>query len=217
MLLAKIKEALSGLYEEIQETQEAPAADDAVAVEAEAPVVEADAEEETAAVDTAPAAADASEEAQAKETAPEQEDAKPEEAEEPQAPPGPKETDYKAKGYHLDVDLPPEKIPEAAEILLRENFFIESITGVDWIDDEQLEAVYDFNHFNELCRVVIRTRTDRNNPEIPTISNIYQGANWHERETHDFFGIKFIGHPNLEPLLLPEDADFHPLLKDFKA
>ena len=217
MLLAKIKEALSSLYEDIQETQEAPAADDAVVVEAEATVVEAAAEEETAAIDTAPVAADAAEEAQAKETAPEQEDAEPEEAEEPQALPGPKETDYKAKGYHLDVDLPPEKIPEAAEILLRENFFIESITGVDWIDDEQLEAVYDFNHFNELCRVVIRTRTDRDNPAIPTISHIYQGANWHERETHDFFGIKFTGHPNLEPLLLPEDADFHPLLKDFKA
>jgi len=80
-----------------------------------------------------------------------------------------------------------------------------------------LEVVYDFNHFAELCRVVIRSRLDRNNPEIPTISNIYQGANWHERETHDFFGIIFSGHPNLEPLLLPEDADFHPLLKDFKA
>ena len=203
MLLAKIKEALSSLYENIQETEETPDADAAAAVEAE---------------DTA--VASAAEEVQAEETAPEQEESKPEEVaepEEPAPPPGPKETDYKAKGYHLDVDLPPEKLPEAAEILLREDFFIESITGVDWIDDEQLEAVYDFNHFDELCRVVIRARTDRNNPEIPTISHIYQGANWHERETHDFFGIKFTGHPNLEPLLLPEDADFHPLLKDFKA
>ena len=206
MLLAKIKEALSSLYEDIQETQEVPEA-----VEAEAA-----ADVDTAASDAAPAAADAAEEVQDEE-APEQEDAKVEEAEEPQAPPGPKETDYKTKGYHLDVDLPPEKIPEAAEILLRENFFIESITGVDWIDEQQLEAVYDFNHFDELCRVVLRTRTDRDNPAIPTISHIYQGANWHERETHDFFGIKFTGHPNLEPLLLPEDADFHPLLKDFKA
>ena len=215
MLLAKIKEALSSLYEDIQEAQEVSAAADVTAVEAEAAAETATEEVDTAAADAA--TVDTAEEVQAEEAAPEQEDSKPEEAEEPQAPPGPKETDYKAKGYHLDVDLPPEKIPEAAEILLRENFFIESITGVDWIDDEQLEAVYDFNHFNELCRVVIRTRTDRNNPEIPTISNIYQGANWHERETHDFFGIKFIGHPNLEPLLLPEDADFHPLLKDFKA
>ena len=130
MLLEKIKEALSSLYEDIQETQEVPDATDA------------------AAVDTA--AADTAEEVQAEETAPEQEDSKPEEAEEPEEPalpPGPRETDYKAKGYHLDVDLPPEKIPEAAEILLRENFFIESITGVDWIDDGQLESVYDFNHF----------------------------------------------------------------------
>jgi NADH-quinone oxidoreductase subunit C len=200
MLLAKIKEALSSLYEDIQETEEVPDTADAAAAE--------------------DAATDGAEEVQAEETASEQEDSKVEEAEEPEEPappPGPKETDYMAKGYHLDVELPPEKIPEAAEILLRESFFIESITGVDWIDDEQLESVYDFSHFDELCRVVIRTRTDRNNPAIPTISHIYQGANWHERETHDFFGIKFIDHPNLEPLLLPEDADFHPLLKDFKA
>jgi NADH-quinone oxidoreductase subunit C len=195
MLLARIKEALSSLYEDIQETQEVPEA-----VEAEVATEEVAADAETAAADAAPA-----------------EDAQAEEAEEPKAPPGPKETDYKVKGYHLDVELPPEKIPEAAEILTRENFFIESITGVDWIDEQQLEVVYDFNHFDELCRVVIRSRTDRNNPEIPTISHIYQGANWHERETHDFFGIKFIGHPDLSPLLLPEDADFHPLLKDFKA
>lgn len=200
MLLAKIKEALSSLYEDIQETQEVPDAAAAAAVEAEVATEEAAADAETAGADAAPA-----------------EDAQAEEAEEPKAPPGPKETDYKAKGYHLDVELPPEKIPEAAEILTRENFFIESITGVDWIDEQQLEVVYDFNHFDELCRVVIRSRTDRNNPEIPTISHIYQGANWHERETHDFFGIKFIGHPDLSPLLLPEDADFHPLLKDFKA
>jgi NADH-quinone oxidoreductase subunit C len=115
------------------------------------------------------------------------------------------------------VELPPDKMVAAAEILNGENFFLEAVTGVDWIDDKQLEAVYDFNHFDELCRVVVRVRLDRSNPEIPTISHIFEGANWHERETHDFFGIVFTGHPNLEPLLLPEDADFHPLLKDFKV
>ncbi len=220
MLLARIKEALSSLYEDIQETQEVPDAAEPEVMAEEATAVAADdtadavvAEEvETGAVDTVPA-----EESQVEEASPEQEEVKAEEAEEPAPPPGPQETDYKAKGYHLDVELPPEKISQAAEILSRENFFIESITGVDWIDEQQLEVVYDFNHFDELCRVVIRSRTDRNNPEIPTISHIYQGANWHERETHDFFGIKFIGHPDLSPLLLPEDADFHPLLKDFKA
>ncbi len=200
MLLAKIKEALSSLYEDIQEPHpEEPAIEEAApeaAPEAEtAPAPEAEPEEGGAAQDA---------EAETEEP-------------DPAPPPGPKEMDYKAKGFHLDVALEPEKVVAAAEILNRENFFIEAITGVDWIDEQQLEVVYDFNHFAELCRVVIRARLDRSNPEIPTISHIYQGANWHERETHDFFGIIFTGHPNLEPLLLPEDADFHPLLKDFKA
>ena len=200
MLLAKIKEALSSLYDDIQEPPESP--ENSEAEEATEGVVVPS--EETAHAD----------EAQAEEAAAVAAEEPSTEAAPPQ---GPRETDYNAKGYHLDVDLPPEKIPAAAEILSNEGFFIESIAGVDWIDDQQLESVYDFNHFDELCRVVLRTRTDRNNPEIPTISHIYQGANWHERETHDFFGIKYIGHPCLEPLLLPEDADFHPLLKDFKA
>jgi len=195
MLLAKIKEARNSLYDDIPKTPEAPEA----------------AEPEVAAAEAAPEAPAA--EASGEEGA----EAPAEAAAEEPPPPGPRETDYKAKGYHLDVALPPEKVTAAAEILNRENFFIEAITGVDWIDEQQLEAVYDFNHFVELCRVVVRCRVDRGNPEIPTISHIYQGANWHERETHDFFGIKFSGHPNLEPLLLPEDADFHPLLKDFKA
>ena len=84
------------------------------------------------------------------------------------------------------------------------------------LPEDALEAVYDFNHYGALCRVTIRTRLPRSKPEVPTISQIYPGANWHERETHDFFGINFVGHPYLVPLLLPEDADFHPLLKDFR-
>jgi NADH-quinone oxidoreductase subunit C len=84
--------------------------------------------------------------------------------------------------------------------------------------EDPLEVVYDYTITSgELCRVVVRCKMPRSNPEVPTISSICSGANWHERETHDFFGIKFTGHPDLSPLLLPEDADFHPLLKDFEA
>lgn len=81
----------------------------------------------------------------------------------------------------------------------------------------QMEVVYDYSHTDALCRVVVRARIPRDTPQLPTISAVFSGANWHERETHDFFGIKFTGHPDLSPLLLPEDADFHPLRKDFKA
>ena len=128
------------------------------------------------------------------------------------------ERDYAVHGYHLDAQVAPDQLLEAVTILDKAKFFIESITGVDWIKENQMEIIYDFSRYDfDLCRVVIRTRVDRQKPAVPTITGIYAGANWHERETHDFFGIKFIGHPHLVPLLLPEDADFHPLLKDFKA
>lgn len=125
--------------------------------------------------------------------------------------------DYAKKGFHLDLKVAPQDIPTIAKILIDHKFFLEAITGVDWIKEKQIEIVYDFNFWEELCRVVIRTNTDRAAAEVPTISDIYQGANWHERETHDFFGVTFTGHPDLSPLLLEDDADYHPLLKDFKA
>ncbi len=126
--------------------------------------------------------------------------------------------DYNAHGYHLDAQVAADQLLAAVEIIDQAGFFIESITGVDWIKENQLEVIYDFSRYDfDICRVVIRTRVPRDQPVVPTITSIYAGANWHERETHDFFGIKFAGHPHLIPLLLPEDADFHPLLKDFKA
>ena len=127
------------------------------------------------------------------------------------------EQDYAKRGYHFDIQVDPDQLVEAVAIIDGHDFFLESITGVDWIEEEQLEVTYDFSRYDfDLCRVVIRTRTPRDKPVVPTITPIYSGANWHEREAHDFFGINFIGHPNLIPLLLCEEADFHPLLKDFK-
>ena len=123
---------------------------------------------------------------------------------------------YAARGYHLDVFCAPDQVVAAAELLDGAGFSLEAVTGVDWIKEEQMEVVYDYTiTAGRLCRVAVRTRIPRSAPEVPTISHICPGANWHERETHDFFGIKFTGHPYLVPILLPEDADFHPLLKDF--
>jgi NADH-quinone oxidoreductase subunit C len=155
------------------------------------------------------------------ETAPSSESAEPEESEKKEDAPrqnGIIEKDYAVHGYHLDAQVDPDQLFVAVKIIDELDFFIESITGVDWIKDDQMEIIYDFSRYDfDLCRVVIRTRVPRDKPIVPTITPIYAGANWHERETHDFFGITFEGHPHLIPLLLPEDADFHPLLKDFKA
>jgi NADH-quinone oxidoreductase subunit C len=124
-------------------------------------------------------------------------------------------TDFTLKGYHADATVTPDQVVSAASRMDQEGFALDSITGVDWMAQNQMELVYDFFHPHKSLRAVVRTRVPRETPELPTISAVFPGANWHERETHDFFGIKFSGHPDLSPFLLPEDADYHPLRKDF--
>ena len=134
----------------------------------------------------------------------------------PTPPPSPVQVvDAKAKGYHLDVTVVPDQVVAAAEIARRYGFAMDAVTGVDWMAAGQMELVYDFFHPASVLHLVVRTRVPRDKAELPTIQGVFAGANWHERETHDFFGIKFLGHPDLSPLLLPEDADYHPLRKDF--
>ena len=52
-------------------------------------------------------------------------------------------------------------------------------------------------------------------PEIPTVTDLWLGANWMERETFDFYGVKFIGHPNLKRILNMDEMDYHPLRKEY--
>ncbi|HOW69539.1 MAG TPA: NADH-quinone oxidoreductase subunit C [Phycisphaerae bacterium] len=123
--------------------------------------------------------------------------------------------DYAERGVHLDASVAPDQVVAVAGELDKSGFAIDTITGVDWLAEGQMEVVYDFFHPTQRLRVAVRTRVPREHPEVPTISTVFPGANWHERETHDFFGIRFAGHPDLTPFLLPEDATYHPLRKDF--
>jgi NADH-quinone oxidoreductase subunit C len=124
---------------------------------------------------------------------------------------------FEEKGLHLEVTVEPANVVAAAEIMDRHGFAIDAVTGMDWPTQGLLEVIYDFLHFENGMRVAFRSRIARNDPKIATISKVFPGADWHERETHDFFGIAFVGHRDLSPFMLPDDATYHPLLKDFKA
>ena len=63
--------------------------------------------------------------------------------------------------------------------------------------------------------LLLRTRVPAADPTLPTLTGVFAGAAWHERETYEMFGIEFPGHPRLVPLLLPDDFEGHPLRKDF--
>lgn len=125
-------------------------------------------------------------------------------------------TDAARHGSHLDVLCRPDQVVAVARVLDQDGYFLEAISGVDWLDKGQFEVIYDYNRLGgEHCRVTVRALVDRNEPAVPTISGVFPAADWHERETFDFYGIRFQDHPNLIRILLPEDADFHPLRKDY--
>ncbi len=122
------------------------------------------------------------------------------------------ETDHSKTGCFLEVVVPVAKITDTAEAMYDELYYLEAITGLDFTDGFQV--LYHFNKFETRDRVVVRLMVGKGE-KVPTISCIYSAALWHEREVHDFFGIEFEGSPDMRPLLMPEDVDFHPLLKDF--
>ncbi len=122
--------------------------------------------------------------------------------------------DYATTGCHVRAAAQPEQMPAVAGAMLAHNHYLASLTALDLV--ESFEVVYHFASFYELCRTVVKAPLAKG-AEIPTISRVYPGADWYEREVFEMFGIVFAGHPNLKNLILPEDADYHPLLKDFVA
>lgn len=117
-------------------------------------------------------------------------------------------------GFSLETVLRKDAIREAARRLRSSGYFIECLTVVDYPD--RFEVCYQFNKWEKPQRIQIKVReASKSDPHFPTISDIYEGANWYEREGYDFFGVVFDDHPNLTRLLLPDTADYHPLRKDF--
>ena len=119
--------------------------------------------------------------------------------------------DYSVSGHDYNISLERDKVRNFATLMLGEGFYLVALMAVHVAP--AIEVVYQFAHFETRCRVLARAFVD-DNCEISTISDIYQGANWHERETRDFHGVVFVDHPYLHPLILAEeDVDLKPLLK----
>jgi len=111
-----------------------------------------------------------------------------------------------------------ESLVEVATAL-RDDFgydYLTSVTGVDYIEEDLLEAIYHFYRYTGGKELVIHVHTPRDNPVIPSLYNVFHGVDFQEREAWDLIGIKFEGHPDLRRILLWEGFDGHPLQKDWK-
>lgn len=92
--------------------------------------------------------------------------------------------------------------------------FLRDLCGVDY-EAEGLEVVYQLFSYKHRHSVTVKSRVPVEDPTIQSATDIWRAADWHEREARDMFGIVFEGHPNLVPILLPEDmTDHFPLRKE---
>jgi len=80
---------------------------------------------------------------------------------------------------------------------------------------EELCMVYHLHSWKHNQRIRVKANLSIDNPEINTITDIFTGANWLERETYDFFGVRFINHPNLRRILNEDSMDYFPMRKEY--
>jgi NADH-quinone oxidoreductase subunit C len=95
--------------------------------------------------------------------------------------------------------------------------FMTDLTGVHYPDSKgrELAVVYHLHNMIDNVRIRFKVFTDINQPDIYTATGLFSTANWMERETYDFFGVNFVGHPNLKRILNVEEMDYFPLRKEF--
>lgn len=93
--------------------------------------------------------------------------------------------------------------------------FLTDLTGMQTADEKQLGVIYHLHNMPKNMRVRIKTFFDINKPEILTATDLWDGANWMERETFDFYGVRFKGHPNLVRILNVDEMDIFPLRKEY--
>ncbi|WP_316742650.1 NADH-quinone oxidoreductase subunit C [Pedobacter antarcticus] len=93
--------------------------------------------------------------------------------------------------------------------------FLTDITAVHYPESNHIAVVYHLHNMRAGIRVRVKVYLHEHTPVIPTATGLWKGANWMERETYDFFGVKFEGHPDLRRILNMDELNVHPMLKQY--
>jgi NADH-quinone oxidoreductase subunit C len=103
-----------------------------------------------------------------------------------------------------------------AERLRADGFdFLQNLTAVDWIKQEKIELVYHLWSYARRVGCVVKIDLPRAQPEVASVATVWRAADWYEREQFDLLGVRFVGHPDLRRILMPEDWPGHPMRKDY--
>src|SRR5471032_97254 len=127
----------------------------------------------------------------------------------------------RASGDHPAVNVPPSDLVAALQCLRDEFAFdlLADIAGVDWAEGAAPRFTVVYHLFSTTNHNYVRVATactgDDAEPHAPSVVSLWPGANWHEREAFDMFGVKFDGHPDLRRILMWDGYPYHPLRKEF--
>jgi NADH-quinone oxidoreductase subunit C len=119
------------------------------------------------------------------------------------------------------INIPLNQVYQLINFLYRDEMlsfnFLTTLCAVHYPDDagKEFEIVYHLQSMQHRARMRIKSRVSSAKPEVPSITGIYATANWMERETYDFYGIQFSGHPNLKRILNMDEMVAFPMRKEF--
>ncbi len=119
----------------------------------------------------------------------------------------------------VTVTLKKDKIIEVITFL-RDNpetqfRFLTTLCGIHYPDLGQIAVMYQLHNMHAGMRIRLKIYLPQENPVVPTLTTVFPGANWMERETYDFFGVQFEGHPDLRRILNVEEMIIFPLRKEY--
>jgi len=118
----------------------------------------------------------------------------------------------------LMLEIAPAKIVSICGFLKYDQQYnrLSSVTAVDRYPAEpRFEVVYHLHCVEKKQRLRLKCRLAGDAPQIDSVTSVWRSANWYERETWDLFGIRFLEHPGLKRIMLPDDWEGHPLRKDY--
>ena len=111
----------------------------------------------------------------------------------------------------------PQQVPAVLEHLHGKGYtFLASLHGVDYYPEEpRLGVLYELMDMHEVDRISVKARVSTEDPRLPTVTPLFPGADFPEREVYDMFGVVFEGHPDMRRILMPEDFEGFPQRRDF--
>ena len=95
------------------------------------------------------------------------------------------------------------------------NYLVDIGATDHFVEGLRFEVVYNLVNLSDRLRVRVKVRVPEDGPALPTVTDLWPAAAWHEREAYDMMGIRFVGHPDLRRMYLPEDFGYYPLRKEF--